>query len=254
MTGAFVCFCSPEQGIVSWQARELARLCSLFKSQSTFVNIRKGREVSCTETLSILATGTRPNDVCLLLIEGDDAELMCLVLAEYTSKHWHLLSTSAFAASASRQSVPPFNVANSTIQLKSLQAQSTQYDTLLREIANLVAPANILEQTCAAFQRREAQSSTYIDDHIALPHIIDTSIVYPTIVLTRCQQPIIWSNDKSVVLCVAIALPSQSERETLRAISQLSRHLSSSAFRQWLTHCDDAPTQLTLLGAVLDQD
>ncbi|OOE66598.1 PTS sugar transporter subunit IIA [Salinivibrio kushneri] len=254
MTGAFVCFSASQQGLASWQLSELARLCSLFSGQSTFVNVSKDRTAPPTETLSILATGTQSSDICLLLIEGVDAELMCLVLAEYVSKHWHLLSTSAFAAPTNEKSDFKSPVTYLNLRFEGLQTKAIQYESLLREIVERVAEKDTSMQAYTAFMAREAHSSTYLGDRVALPHIIDSSISHATIVVTRCQPAITWLNRESVSLCIALAVPSDIERPTLRAISRLSRRLSSSTFRRWLTHCDDIPTQIAMLDAVLDQD
>ncbi|OOF01201.1 hypothetical protein BZG78_02320 [Salinivibrio sp. MA351] len=254
MTGAFVCFSAPLQGLVSWQMSELARLCSLFSGKSTFVNVSKDCTAATTDTLSMLATGTQPNDICLLLIEGADAELMCLVLAEYVSKHWHLLSTSAFTAAANNPLDTPSRFAHPNLRVEGLHTQATQCESLFREIVERVAEKDTSMQAHAAFMAREAHSSTYLGDQVALPHIIDSSVPHPAIIVTRCQPAMTWLNQESVSLCIAIAIPCDIERTTLRAISRLSRRLSSSAFRRWLTHCDDIPTQIAMLDAALDQD
>jgi Phosphotransferase system mannitol/fructose-specific IIA domain (Ntr-type) len=254
MTGAFVCFSAPLQGLVSWQMSELARLCALFNGKSTFVNVSKDCTAATTDTLSMLATGTQPNDICLLLIEGADAEIMCLVLAEYVSKHWHLISTSAFTAAASNPLDPPLRFADSNLCVEGLHTQATQCESLFREIVERVADTDAAMQAYAAFMAREAHSSTHLGDQVALPHIIDSSVPHPAIIVTRCHPAMTWLNQESVSLCIAIAIPSDIERPILRAISRLSRRLSSSAFRRWLLHCDDLATQLAILEAVLDQD
>ncbi|WP_025675196.1 PTS sugar transporter subunit IIA [Salinivibrio socompensis] len=253
MTGAFVCFSAPSQGLISWQVSELARLCSLFGGKSTFVNVNKDRTAATADTLSMLATGTQPNDICLLLVKGSDAELMCLVLAEYVSKHWHLYSTSAFTAAANNPLDPPSRFADSNLSVEGLHTQATQCESLFREIVERVADTDAAMQAYAAFMAREAHSSTYLGDQVALPHIIDSSVPHPAIIVTRCHPAMTWLNQESVSLCIAIAIPSDIERPILRAISRLSRRLSSSAFRRWLLHCDDLATQLAILEAVLDQ-
>lgn len=253
MTGAFVCFSAPSQGLISWQVSELARLCSLFGGKSTFVNVNKDRTAATADTLSMLATGTQPNDICLLLVKGSDAELMCLVLAEYVSKHWHLYSTSAFTAAASNPLDPPSRFADSNLCVEGLHSQATQCESLFREIVERVADTDAAMQAYAAFIEREAHSSTYLGDEIAFPHIIDHSITRPTIMVTRCHRTVNWQNHDTVALCIAVAIPNNTTHTLLRAISRLSRRLSSSSFRRWLLHCDDLATQLAILEAVLDQ-
>ncbi|HHQ4494564.1 TPA: HPr family phosphocarrier protein, partial [Aeromonas hydrophila] len=62
-------------GLTITQAKQLSRLAGLFKSHIQFINVTRRQAVEATNQLSLLTLATQPGDLCLLLIEGLDAEL-----------------------------------------------------------------------------------------------------------------------------------------------------------------------------------
>lgn len=62
-------------GLTITQAKQLSRLAGLFKSHIQLINVTRRQRVVATSQLSLLTLATQPGDLCLLLIEGLDAEL-----------------------------------------------------------------------------------------------------------------------------------------------------------------------------------
>lgn len=111
-----------------------------------------------------------------------------------------------------------------------LDLQASTRDEAIRQLAETfheVGGVSDAEAYIEALMAREAQSTTGVGDHIAIPHAQHESITQPAIIFARSKQGIDWSSfdGQDVNYIFMIAAPKGGGGEHLDALAKLSQVL-----------------------------
>jgi len=128
---------------------------------------------------------------------------------------------------------------------KSASNKQQAIKSLAQDLANKTyVEANYVEGMLA----REAQSSTYLGNGIAIPHgtVATRDLVNKTgVQLHHFPQGVNWGEGQTVYLAIAIAAKSD---EHLAILKQLTKVLSADGIEQQLQQCDSAESIIALLN------
>lgn len=75
-----------------------------------------------------------------------------------------------------------------------------------------------------ALNKRESEISTGIGDGLAIPHALDTSVLFPTVLYIRLKEPIAYDalDQKPVKEVFSIAMPNSYQKEHLETLSKIA--------------------------------
>ncbi len=236
-------------GLETWQAEKLHKLCSYFHASVSLFNISQCCRVPLENSLKVMATGNKPGDFCLLIIEGMDAELAHLVLLDYISEHFKIFQPEQYFNFVQHAGLECcFHLLTAADITRPAVLDK---NTLLREISRYITTA---EDSCFAadlFLQREKHAATVMGPQVALPHIMTELITVPSIILTSLPELLDWHSPRGQVRCIiAVALPKPASIEMIRAFTNLSKKLVDENICRLLA---DAPAQLqaAMLAAML---
>ncbi|WP_019614730.1 PTS sugar transporter subunit IIA [Psychromonas ossibalaenae] len=238
-------------GLESWQAEKLRKLCGYFHASVSLFNVSQCCRVPLENSLKVMAAGNKPDDFCLLFIEGMDAELAHLVLLDYISEHFKIFQSDQdfnFVRSSGLEC--HFHILSAS-DLKSLQRLDKS--ELLNQIAASIQTPADSHTLCSLFLNREKHAATVMGPQVALPHIMTELVTVPSIILTSLPEPLDWHSPRGPVRCIiAAALPKPASIEMIRAFTNLSKKLVDENICRLLA---DAPVQLqaAMLAAMLAQ-
>jgi len=103
---------------------------------------------------------------------------------------------------------------------------------------------------CRAFNEREAECSTGLQDGFAIPHAKATTIVEPTVLFVRLKHGIEWEtfDDSEVKTVFALMVPKQDEGTVhLEMLSRLATALLEAEFIQKIQQSDSQATLVELI-------
>lgn len=105
-------------------------------------------------------------------------------------------------------------------------------------------------ETCSAFNEREAEYSTGLQDGFAIPHAKSKSVIRPTVLFVRLKQEIEWETfDESAVKNVfALMVPKEDEGTVhLEMLSRLATALLEAEFIQQVQQSGDKTELVELI-------
>lgn len=105
-------------------------------------------------------------------------------------------------------------------------------------------------ETCSAFNEREAEYSTGLQDGFAIPHAKSKSVIQPTVLFVRLKQEIEWETfDESAVKNVfALMVPKEDEGTVhLEMLSRLATALLEAEFIQQVQQSGDKTELVELI-------
>ncbi|WP_070970499.1 PTS sugar transporter subunit IIA [Vibrio sonorensis] len=237
MISGRVTFTLRQQGVPSWQLNELKKLCEMFRSVVIWNNITRGKNANLEKTLAIMSVQNCQNDLCQLAIEGLDAELACMVITEYISQHFLLISTTHNSKKLAEYTLSQQEHLNAPIAVNwhYLESQSllSKIDVLALA-AKSISPKNQHQLLCA-LEKRENLSSTYLGEGLALPHIMHETVKTVTIAFMHLEKGTTWTLDKPDVNTVLVILiPNTKQRDILLPVTRLTRWLLSASNQRLL--------------------
>ncbi|WP_273762616.1 PTS sugar transporter subunit IIA [Aeromonas hydrophila] len=237
-------------GLTITQAKQLSRLAGLFKSHIQFINVTRRQAVEATNQLSLLTLATQPGDLCLLLIEGLDAELAHMAFTCWCVELGQPLGRPGSAALAEQrlgQTLPDYcftlaQLGHATAPLDKAQALAVLVDLLP---AALISDRPALEQAIAA---REQLAATIIRPGLAMPHVICPAIRRPALSLLSSSEPIEWGSALGPVqTLILLAVPTGLAPEQLRPLTRLARALMDDQVGTALLHASSAPARQAIV-------
>ncbi len=142
-----------------------------------------------------------------------------------------------------------------TSQLIVLDSTSSTKLEVIQELAHLAHVQGKVSDPQAfinAVLAREAEYSTGVGYHIAIPHGKDEAILEPVLLYARVQD-IDWQSmdDQSVKSVFMIGVPAQSEGQVhLQILAKLSRSLMKEEFRETLFNAQSKEDILNLFSSL----
>ncbi|MGF1688581.1 PTS sugar transporter subunit IIA [Photobacterium japonica] len=233
-----ITFLIGHDGLPAWALNRLKVLGGYFCSMVVMRNVSQRKMADVSSPMRVMALGTRPADLCQLLIEGADAELAAIVLTDFIAEHGLLVQ-------GGRRHVPSSQVAHALALPFACQWHAVPFSTvpesgvtlekrvLLSVMADCVAAREVASNTTLLEQllAREAVSSTCMGNGIALPHVISPAVTCPHVVCMTLTQPLDWgSNRGPVTRIIGLVLPHPPQRPHLMAFSAFSQALLDPAF------------------------
>ncbi len=228
-----------------WKLDGLKRLSGLFKSITIWRNLSREQQCNLEQTLNVLSIKNMDGDLCQLIIEGLDAELACMVLTEFVSQKFHLISTTHLRkkTAITDESVLSEILNTQPFLIHFIQEPLCELtkDIFIYRALKLIAETDeSLIPLFGALQKRELVSSTYLGELVALPHAIHPSVHAPTIVIQRLAEPVSWSKPEQFVsLIILLLLPEKPDRSILLPATLFSRWLLNAFNRQVLVDMED---------------
>lgn len=233
-----ITFLIGEKGLPAWALNRLKVLAGYFRSMVVMRNVSQCKWADVTQPMRMMTLGTRPSELCQILIEGADAELAAIVLTDFIDEHCLLVQGGQrhvpFSAVAPAFALPffcqwdsvPFSFLPETEVtldkrvLLSVMADcvaakqaaisndgaNDSADNSADEAADADQPLNtaLLKQLLA----REAVSSTCMGNGIALPHVMSPLVSCPHVISMPLTQPLDWgSNRGPVTRVIGLVLP-----------------------------------------------
>ncbi|KFN21135.1 PTS sugar transporter subunit IIA [Aeromonas sp. MR19] len=248
LTRELTFFC--QLGLTITQAKQLSRLAGLFKSHIQFINVSRRQTVEATNQLSLLTLATQPGDLCLLLIEGLDAELAHMAFTCWCVELGQPLGRPATASQAEQRlglAQPDYcfslaQLGHATASLDKSLALRVLVDLLPAE---LVRDRPMLEQAIAT---REQIAATIIRPGLAMPHVICPAIRQPALSLLSCAEPIEWGSALGPVqTIILLAIPAGLAPEQLRPLTRLARAMMDEVVSTALLHAGSAPARQAIV-------
>ncbi|WP_064609247.1 PTS sugar transporter subunit IIA [Photobacterium sp. J15] len=248
-----ITFVIGDEGIPVWKLNQLKTLAGYFRSVVVMMNITRLLQANVEETFRVMSLGSRPGDLCQLLIEGSDAELACMVLTDFVAEQFSLVKTGSRKKSRYALCVESHDENNPTFFLPfemsftyqeltdevGVEDKSALIERLCRMMVSGIEPEKVEHKASLLFDllsKREAVSSTAMGNGIALPHVMSDAIEQPAMAVIRLPKPVDWaSNRGSVSLLIAMLLPAPPQRPHIQAFSHFSRSLLEPDFCQLLT-------------------
>lgn len=105
-------------------------------------------------------------------------------------------------------------------------------------------------ETCEAFNEREAEYSTGLQDGFAIPHAKSTAVLEPTVLFVRLKQEIEWEtfDDSAVKNVFALMVPKEDEGTVhLEMLSRLATALLEAEFIQQVQQSGDKTELVELI-------
>jgi PTS system fructose-specific IIA component len=142
-----------------------------------------------------------------------------------------------------------------TSELIVLDSKSMSKLEVIQELAQLAHSQGKVSDSKAfvnAVLAREAEYSTGVGYHIAIPHGKDEAILEPVLLYARVQD-VDWQSmdDQPVKSVFMIGVPAQSEGQIhLQILAKLSRSLMKEEFRQTLFDAKDKNDILNLFSSL----
>ncbi len=245
MITGIITFVLNEEHLPLWKLNGLKQLSGLFKSMTIWRNISKEKQCNIESTLNVLSIKNMSGDLCQLIIEGLDSELACMVLTEYISQKFNLISTThlkrkkKISEVISADGMLPDQNVNIVFRME-LQAVLPKEILIYRALESLNQPDEQQVELYNALRAREHISSTYLGDFIALPHVINAAVAEPVLIVQRIATLISWEKPEQLVgLILTVLLPAKPERTVLQATTRFTRWLLNPFNRQILTETDD---------------
>ncbi len=248
MITGVITFILDEEHLPVWKLDGLKRLSALFKSITIWRNISQEHQCNLDLKLNVLSIKNLNGDLCQLIIEGLDAELACMVLTEYVSQKFQLVSTTHLRKKTAFTDLPAVMAVLSTQAfqvhfLQELQAGLTKDVFIYRALKPLALTDEARVTLFGALQKRELVSSTYLGELVALPHAIHSTVREPMIVIQRLPEPVSWTKPEQVVsLIIILLLPENPDKSILLPATRFSRWLLNGFNRQVLVDTEDAFT------------
>ncbi|TMX06271.1 PTS sugar transporter subunit IIA [Aeromonas salmonicida subsp. achromogenes] len=228
-------------GLTITQAKHLSRLAGLFKSHIQLINVTRRQRVVATSQLSLLTLATQPGDLCLLLIEGLDAELAHMAFTCWCVELGQPLGRPGSAAPA-EQRLGLAQLGHAAASLDKSLALRVLIDLLPAE---LVRDRPALEQAIA---KREQIAATIIRPGLAMPHVICPAIRQPALSLLSCAEPIEWGSALGPVrTIILLAIPAGLAPEQLRPLTRLARAMMDEVVSTALLHASSAPARQAIV-------
>lgn len=143
-----------------------------------------------------------------------------------------------------------------TEQTVKVQLDSTEKDSAIREMANLLAATgkvNDVEELVRTALRREEQGTTGLGEEIAIPHAKTDAVTSPVVGFARSAEGIEWGalDGTKAKLIFMISVPEAAAGdEHLRILALLSRKLMDTGFRERLTAAPDEAAVIEVLREV----
>ncbi|HEA3091160.1 TPA: PTS sugar transporter subunit IIA [Aeromonas salmonicida] len=237
-------------GLTITQAKQLSRLAGLFKSHIQLINVTRRQRVEATSQLSLLTLATQPGDLCLLLIEGLDAELAHMAFTCWCVELGQPLGRPGSAAPAEqRLGLAQPDYCFSLAQLGHAAA-SLDKSLALRVLVDLL-PAELVRDRPAleqAIAKREQVAATIIRPGLAMPHVICPAIRQPALSLLSCAEPIEWGSALGPVrTIILLAIPAGLAPEQLRPLTRLARAMMDEVVSTALLHASSAPARQAIV-------
>ncbi|MGG5370218.1 PTS sugar transporter subunit IIA [Enterococcus sp. AZ196] len=105
-------------------------------------------------------------------------------------------------------------------------------------------------ETCAAFNEREAEYSTGLQDGFAIPHAKSTAVLEPAVLFIRLQHEVEWEtfDDSAVKNVFALMVPKEDEGTVhLEMLSRLATALLEATFIQQIQQSEDKTKLVELI-------
>lgn len=105
-------------------------------------------------------------------------------------------------------------------------------------------------ETCEAFNEREAEYSTGLQDGFAIPHAKSNAVLEPTVLFVRLKQEIEWEtfDDSAVKNVFALMVPKEDEGTVhLEMLSRLATALLEAEFIQQIQQSGDKTELVELI-------
>ncbi|PML77399.1 PTS sugar transporter subunit IIA [Enterovibrio norvegicus] len=232
-----ITFLIGEEGLPAWKLNRLKTLAGLFRSVTVFCNLSQRNAANAEQPIRILSLSSRPNDLCQLLIEGNDAELAAMVLTDFAAEHGVLVCGGKRA-----KATPTSTFISLPFSYQVYQAPQSNLDkhALLAEFALRVAQNEHHEESTQealfnALYARENVSSTCMGNGIALPHVMTPLVSQIHIFTASTAQPLDWLSKRGeVTRVIGVMLPKPPVREHIVAFSTFSQQLLDKTFCRYL--------------------
>lgn len=228
----------------AWLIQSIYHQVSQFKGEVELLQMQSQQQVDVKQYLNIMSLAFQPYELCQLIIFTQESEKniqnLCKFLAKYTQlvapivSAIHKLEVDAIMGQLSNQFEWSFIQPQAQLQefrkmLTKMEPNATlsqrQYaikEFLLGQIASASGatnPTRLLEQ----LRNRELISPTTMKSGVALPHVISSEILQPSIVCLALDEKIDWGGTFGPVThIIAMLLPPSAEYAHLGAFRALS--------------------------------
>lgn len=236
-----ITFILGKEGFAAWKLNQLKTLASYFRSVVILKNISYGSNANVEHTLQVISLGSQENQLCQLWIEGDDAELACMVLTDFVADQFEIVNTAHKKSEEYSYSVIekhpcfalPFSI---TYSFKVIESSTpVEKYALISKLCSMLN-ARQAQTLFDSMLTREAVSSTNIGNGIALPHIMVKGCSQPSLAVMKLTTPTNWHSSRGDVnTIIAMLIPAPPEKPIIKACTQLTRKLLDPEFCQLLT-------------------
>ncbi len=132
-----------------------------------------------------------------------------------------------------------------------LDATATSRDDALHQLAELAVKNGIATDAEAVYQKylhREGESSTGMEQGIAIPHAQDASIKHSAMLVVRLQQPVKWQtfDNQPVDTLISFLIPEHDNGAHLHYLSNTAKLLTHQTFIKQLKAAHTPMQILTL--------
>lgn len=238
-------------GLPTWLIKGIHQQVKPFVGSVTLIKVQSLQQVDVKDYLSAMTLAFHPFELCQLVLAGEDTE-------QYQAQLITFLQTDCFVIETQTTSAPTTSN-NSLFQIQCFdiekelnnftklytalyteQKTADQKDQLiqkqycLKRLSQLTQnqDSHALEE---ALKKREALSSTAMNNGVALPHLLNAAIDKPQLIIFTSNTPLDWgSNFPPVTHIIALMLPIDASKQTLLTVRHLAMALVNSEVNQFI--------------------
>ncbi|MCF7354977.1 PTS sugar transporter subunit IIA [Vibrio sp. CK2-1] len=233
-------------GLPTWLIKGIHQQVKAFVGSVTLIKVQSLQQVDVKDYLSAMTLAFHPFELCQLVLTGEDAE-------QYQSQLITFLQTDCFVIETQASSSPTSSN-NSLFQIQcfDIEKELNNFTKLYTALYTEQKDQLIQKQYCLkrlsqltqnqdsqaleeALKKREALSSTAMNNGVALPHLLNAAIDKPQLIILTTNTPVDWgSNFPSVTHIIALMIPIDASKQTLLAVRYLAMALVNSEINQFI--------------------
>ncbi|GLT14504.1 PTS sugar transporter subunit IIA [Vibrio algivorus] len=233
-------------GLPTWLIKGIHQQVKSFTGSVTLVKVQSLQQVDVKDYLSAMTLAFHPFELCQLVLTGENAEQYQLPLITFLQTDCFIIETQAINL--------PTTSNNSLFQIQCLDIEKEINNFTKLYTALYTEPTDqlIQKQYCLkrlsqltqnqdrqaieeALKKREALSSTAMNNGVALPHLLNAAIDKPQLIILTTNTPLNWgSHFPPVTHIIALMLPTDANKQTLLAVRHLAMALVNSEINQFI--------------------